>query len=150
MRAVGGLSLLLRLLVVLGLIRVGVRRILLHGGPRLFRVRAILWDGGPSLLVRRLLLLLLLGRVGGRLLRVSLGRLRRVLRLVLLLVRVLRVHRWHGATGRLGSEHRGSLRLHLDGRVVGRGGFVGLVPQTEGVAVEDQSRNMEKPGAKRS
>ncbi len=80
--------------------------------------------------------LLLVGRVG-----LLVGRVH--LRLVLL-VGVLRLGR--RVRGVLGGQHRGALRLHLDGGVVDRGLLVLLMPEAVGVAVEDEGGDEQEPG----
>ena len=162
MGAVGLLLLLVLLLVVLlvlgSLVRVrvaGIRlgRLLLLlaigvglllrgvGGGMLLLLLLLLLGVGIGLLLLRGVgggdCLLLVGRVG-----LLVGRVH--LRLVLLLVGVLRL----GGRGRgvVGGQHRGTLRLHLDGGVVSRGLLVLLVPEAVGVTVEDEGGDEEKPG----
>lgn len=126
--------LLLLVLLVLSRVRIHAIRLLL------------LLLGGIST-GRRLLLLLLRG-VRSLLCVGCVGLLRVHGRLVLLLVGVLRVGGGCCCCCCvLGCQHRGALRLHLDGGVVGGGLLVLLVPEAVGVPVEDEGCEEEQPAA---
>lgn len=141
MRAVG---LLLLVLCLVGVRVGGIRLLLLRNGLLVLLLRLLGRISGGGLLRVGVRLLLLRGVGGGGLLLVARLLVRRVhLRLVLLLVGVLRVR----SRGRvLRREHRGALRLHLNGGVVDRGLLVLLAPEAVGVAVEHEGRDEEEPG----